>query len=180
MIHPWLISRVITSHRRVKQSPCETELLLKGSKGPPNAAWSLGWGLTTGKSLLLRHRTGFTSRTGVQRLACRRGRACGRKWLIRFRLVPPLNFLCLLRTPGRVSSEGFRARRGSNHLEGLRNGPQENREPLSGSSRVRGVTPYLRWRAARISAQIGWRKVPGFEHTPNLRGQERKTSSEER
>lgn len=80
---------------------------------------------------------------------------CGRKRLIRFRPVPPLNFLCRLRTPGQVSLEGFRAPRGSNHLEGMRKEPQENREPLSGSSRVRGVTPYLGRRAARFSGQIG-------------------------
>lgn len=48
--------------------------------------------------------------------------------------------------------------------------PRENQEPLSGSSRVRGVTPGLRCTAARISGPNVERKAPGREAHPTPPG----------
>lgn len=91
----------------------------------------MGFHQGLGRSIMLvRHQARFTVRSVVQCLACRRGRyVLGRDWVC-FRLVPPPNFLCLLRTP-RVflrTLEATTSRTRGGSLQG------KNQEPRSGSS----------------------------------------------
>lgn len=132
--------------------------------------------------MLLRHRPGFTSRSVIQSLACRRGRYVVEKGWVGFRLVPPPNFLCLLRTPRWYYLKGLRTLRGSNHFEGMWREPpeKESRAPEWFLLGPRGYSvPPLGMRPALLAGS-GRGRYPGFEQTPNLRGQGRKTSGAER
>lgn len=98
-----------------------------------------------------------------------------------FRLIPPPNFLCLLRTPRMVFLEGFQDSKRKQPPRGHEEGTSKGRtkSPRVDIPGVRGVTPCLPGGRTRISGQIRGRKVLELGAEPKPPEERRKTSDAE-